>query len=145
MGVIPLNQFLRVRNDTVGIKMRSKADRARIHGPSDPDRQTICLYDHDLRHIERPGVEAGQPVHVGRIADNQCIQFAFGHRRLNELQTIFVFGLWERWWHFLLRKCYGSVASDLGQIRGALRNTVTAPARASQPEQCPIRSISESL
>ena len=94
-----LHQLFGIGNDLRGGQIGGEIRRPRIHQPAHPERAVIEVHQHHLRGVEGPGVIAGKPVDIVRIADHQRIEAARRHFGAHPRQPVVIFGFQERRCH----------------------------------------------
>ena len=118
-----MNQRLGERDDIGREQVGGDGRRPGILGAPEPDRgRFVAMDDNRLRRIERPAVEAGQPVHVGRVLTDEQVEIralhAMPHSRAAslELQVLEGFDVGH-----LGRSSRGAMTGSMARFTGLAR------------------------
>ncbi len=122
VDVSAMNEMLGPGENALRLQMGCQESRLRIHQPADPQRFAVVGDHHHLRRIERPGVEAGQPVDVRRVADDHGVEALAGHRLAHLGDTGIEFGLGKRWGHGRGNPACGGVLRDQSRRQSRTRH-----------------------
>ncbi len=90
-----LHVVVRIADDVVVPEISGPLGAVGILAAAEPERLAVRRNDDGLVHVERPAVIAGQPVHVGRIADDQQLDVLGGHRLPGLGETLGIFDAGE--------------------------------------------------
>ena len=94
-----LHQFFGIGNDLRGGQIGGEIRRPRIHQPAHPEGAVMKVHQHHLRGVEGPGVIAGKPVDIVRIADHKRIEATHRHFGAHPCQPVVIFRFQERRCH----------------------------------------------
>ena len=90
-----LHIMVRIADDVVVREIGGALRTVRVLAAAVPDRLAVAGHQHALMHVERPAIVAGQPVHVGRVADDQQLDPGPLHRGARLGQALGIFGAGE--------------------------------------------------